>query len=227
MSEFFVIIPAAGESRRYRDLGHPYKPVIWIRTKEGVDASMLSHVEDTAPAGVLMVALPRGVKTPQDSRGHVVSIAKTSGQADTIYQMVRRLPENARVLILDCDMILERRDIETLVRMLDIFDVTVAVTKTFDPNASRVDCVPYPMKFVEKQPISEWGIVGARAFKSAGVLSSALEETIAICDKLKIEPYLSMAMDKYVGTKYAHIIKKYMDWGTPERLKNSGAEIIS
>lgn len=228
MSELFILIPAAGESRRYKEAGYSLpKPTLWIENGDGVRASMLGHVEATLPPGTVMVGLSAGVALPEDCFGNVVRINKTIGQADTIYQMLRGVSENARVLVVDCDMILGRKTLEELVALLNTFDVTIAVTYTFDPNASRVDKIPFPTKFVEKEPISAWGIVGARAFGNAGMLRDALAITVAAAGQNNEEPYLSTAINDYPGVKFAIETNFYVDWGTPERLQETDAKIIT
>lgn len=226
MSNIITVIPAAGESRRYREAGYPtIKPLLTVRNKYGAVGSMLHHVEQSALTETI-VALPAQVMKPIDSISRVVAIFRTIGQADTVYQLVRSLPPSEAVVVMDCDMILGIGDVHTLMQYLELYDMVVAVTESFDPNASRVDTVPFPTRFIEKEPISQWGIVGVRAFRKAGMLANALQITIQNCIKFDTEPYLSTAMNNYPGTKYAHVIQNYQDWGTPERLRESGAEII-
>lgn len=230
MSKTWVVIPAAGESRRFKTEGYRLpKPVLLI-SWQGKILSMVEHVIASLPSGEfeVVVVLPRGVDGPRSlqrsaSVGH---IRLTNGQADTVLQIVRDLPTKDKVLVMDCDMILRSEDIFHVHHSLWAFDLTVAVTKTFDPNASRVDRIPHPELFVEKEPISEWGIVGLRGFRDVGCLTQALETTILTCNRHRTEPYLSMAMNYYPGTRYAHQIFDYQDWGTPERLRQTGAYIV-
>jgi len=230
VSNIWTVIPAAGESKRFREAGYSMpKPLLRIKSPAGEEAYMVQHVIADLPswlrAGVV-IALPSHLDKPIDLEERTISIPHTIGQADTVYQAIKTLPDNDLVLVLDCDMILKSEDILKLVELLNIYDVTVAVTETFDPNASRVDQVPFPSRFVEKEPISKWGIVGARAFKSAAVLSVALERTFDRCTARHQEPYLSMAMNPYPGSKFAHVITDYIDLGTPERIKEAGWEIL-
>jgi NDP-sugar pyrophosphorylase family protein len=166
------------------------------------------------------------VQKPFDSRADVIHIEKTTGQADTIYQTVKNFMPTTPVIVADCDMILSLEDMVTIRKLLGIYDMVVAVTETFDPNASRVDQVPHPNRFVEKEPISQWGIVGVRAFNKAYLLKDALLTTLNDCKHRGVEPYISMAMNYYPGTRYAYVVRGFQDWGTPERLKESGAEIV-
>lgn len=227
MSELYTIIPAAGVSKRFKEAGYETpKPLLYVKSKDGTIASMVAHVVDSAPFENCLIGLPIGQKQPDDLTGAAVGIKSTTGQADTIYQIVRMLDDDSSILVLDCDMVLLTKDIDKLVEMIKVYDVAIAVTETFDPNSSRVDQVPFPTKFVEKEPISQWGIVGARAFKNAGLLTDALRKTLEWAKALNVEPYLSHAINLYPGTKYAHVITEYQDWGTPERLQQSGAVIV-
>lgn len=227
MSNLRIIIPAAGESRRFKDAGYETpKPLLNLRAPDGRIGIMLSHVIRSIPNNLypgLIVALPGNVKIPGNLTGHTTPIYSTRGQADTVYQVASKLLPHDRVLVLDCDMILQQEDVAVLVNMLKIYTVTIAVTETFDPNASRVDTIPFPTRFVEKEPISQWGIVGARAFSRADSLVSSLK---TLLDSTKEEPYLSTAINYHPGNKFAHVITKFTDLGTPDRVKENGWKIL-
>lgn len=225
----WILILAAGQSKRFIEVGYTVsKPLLRVKSKEGVECSMLSHVEDSIPVDYkdIMAVFPVGADTPNDFSNKIIRVSDSIGQAHTAYQVTRILPLDDTVIILDCDMILSQGDIRTVIEMTKIYDVAMAVTKTFDPNASRIDEAPFPTRFVEKEPISEYGIVGIRGFKSCGIITRALEKTLEQCNKSKIEPYLSMAINFYPGVKYAHRITKYVDLGTPDRIKQSGWTIV-
>jgi NDP-sugar pyrophosphorylase family protein len=235
MSELWVVVPAAGDSRRFKDAGYDIpKPLLKVKSKLGIIRYMMEHA--LVPTLFLdghregpIVGLPWDSNPPATGLNYR-RIGKTLGQADTVLQLIKNLPEDDHVLVLDCDMVLQQKDIEMLVALITVgneYDVAIAVTKTFDPNASRVDSIPWPTRFVEKEPISEYGIVGARAFKDIGTLRYALEKTLTLYKNIGKEPYLSVAINHYPGTKYAHLISEYTDWGTPQRIKESGAEIVS
>ena len=209
MSKLWVVIPAAGESRRFKEAGYKTpKPLLHLRNNHGNVDTMINFVKDSIPMGLDVI--------------DVLRLEKTIGQADTVYQTVKNLPFIDSVLILDCDIILRIGDIEHIIEMLNSFDVVMAVTETFDPNASRVNQIPFPTRFVEKETISQYGIISARAFRSCGVLTAALKRLL---DECETEPYLSTAMNYYPGTKFAHLITEYVDLGTPQRIKEAGWEI--
>ncbi len=231
MSNLWRVVLAAGESKRFKEAGYTTpKPFLRIRDSIGLSMPMIVHVvSNLPPVGDkdfyrTVVALPIG--TEYGFGPTTKYIETTKGQADTVLQIVKNLPHEDSILVLDCDTILQTKDIQKLIEMNSVYGVTLAVTETFDPNVSRVDQVPFPTMFVEKEPISQYGIIGARCFRSNLLLIEALEEVMKECAETGKEPYLSMALNHYPGTKFALVIDKFEDWGTPERIKESGAEII-
>lgn len=225
--DLWAIILAAGKSQRFVDEGYTTpKPLLRLRSKGGAECSMLSHIEDSIPIGLdhIFVVLSEGIEKPKDFLGRVIKIRDTKGQADTALKAIKQeIDVNKKILLLDCDMILTTYDQIKIVESLDFYNITVAVTETFDPNSSRVDRIPYPTKFAEKEPISQWGIVSARGFSSAKDLELSLQYAIsAEGDKIS----LSTAMNYHRGSKYAHVITKYIDLGTPQRIEQSGWKIL-
>ena len=224
--DLWVIILAAGQSRRFLEEGYRLpKPLIRLRSKDGAECSMLSHVEDSLPVGFknVVAVLNQNVFSPKDFVGQKFFIKETQGQADTAHQAMKAINEDQKVLLLDCDMILDAVDLLAIASSLNFYDVSVAVTETFDPNASRVDQVPYPSMFAEKEPISQWGIVSARGFKSSKGLEAVLNHALG---KGGMDISLSNALNYYHGSKYAHVIKNYADLGTPQRIEQSGWKIL-
>lgn len=235
MSKPWIVIPAAGESRRFKEAGFSTpKPFLVLEDPSGMQTEMLRHVLLSLPMPYDSRVIV-GTTEPMGDLPHVV-IPHTRGQADTVYQMVKTLPSADPVLVLDCDMLLRTEDITALLHLLTVYDMVTAVAETFDPNASRVDRVPFPTRFVEKQPISQWGMVSGRGFKKCGELAHALQTELATC-AIRValsqghvisqqEPYLSSAMNLYNGTKYAHVITEYVDLGTPQRVEEAQWKII-
>lgn len=223
-----AIILAAGQSKRFQDRGFKTpKPLLEIDYMD-YSASMLAHVQRHIPEGMeILTVLREGMDPPNDIRGGVIHITETRGQAESLYRVISVMREDRPILVHDCDMLLDVLDIHLLMNKLDHYPITVAVTETFDPNASRVDKIPFPDLFVEKQPISRWGIIGARGFDSHKELTKCIEiELRRNINTVDYEPYLSEAMNHFGGQPYALQITDYVDWGTPERIIESGAIII-
>jgi len=231
-SKLWIVVPAAGDSARFRSAGYTTpKPFLKVGPKEGTPDYMIQFVLDSVPNYddvEKIIVLRQEVDIPQDFKAnpHVLRIQSTKGQADTIYKAVKELPGTDAVLVLDCDMILTAADTGRIVGLMENYDSVIAVTETFDPNASRVDSIPYPTRFVEKEPISQWGIVGARAFKCASDLTDALKRAIDRYETINREPYLSVAINYMPGTKVTHLIHDFVDLGTPERIRESGWRIL-
>lgn len=224
MSDTWIVIPAAGESRRFKEAGYmDDKPFLTLADQNDFRALMYQHILFSIPHSVPIKRIVVGTRWELYNLAAAVQIKETKGQADTVYQLVKTLPPDDSVLVLDCDTILKTEDITKLLEFLKVYDMVVAVAETFDPNASRVDQVPFPTRFVEKEPISQWGMISGRGFKSCGDLAYALRQILSDDD----EPYLSTAMNYYPGTKYAHVITEYVDLGTPERIKEAGWKILS
>ena len=223
----WVLITTAGGSKRFKAEGYTKsKALLNLRSPEGVEDLMINHVRRSIPEGHNILIAHTEKYFPLQPHDFRVYLPSTVGQADTILQTLAELPPDKPIIVLDCDTILEQRDIKVLIDSLQIYDVTLAVTETFDPNASRVDQVPFPTLFVEKEPLSQWGIIGARGFSDIGLLTYALQRTMGECRHDGTEPYLSMAMNHYTGSKFAHVIDTYVDLGTPERVRNAGWEIL-
>jgi MobA-like NTP transferase domain len=231
MSKCWCVIPAAGGSKRFFEAGYKtLKPFLWIKS-DGVSRSMLGHVLATVPDNCEpIIALPAGAMRPTDAQVELAIVTQSKGQADTVYQVVKKLPKDDEVLILDCDTILRKEDLSLIVDKLGLFVAGVAVTKNvLDGNMSRIDNPDNPQIFVEKQFISSWAIIGARAFHCVGYLVDVLERYLVHCKATDQEPHLTPAMNLYEGKKYALIISSihWKDWGTPERIDCSGDIILT
>lgn len=229
---FWAVIPAAGSSRRFAEAGYDkIKPLLRVRRATGENASMLAHVASAVPSGMhIIVVLPLGQEVPADvaSSVQVARVPRTLGQADTVRRVVRDLPPDDGVLCLDCDTLMRREDVGAVVNaVIEQYDVAVAVASCDDPEMSRVDQVPHPTLFVEKCRISRWGMISARAFGSAEELSRVLDEIVEEDERAGVEPYLSGALNRYPGNKFAHEVTWWQDWGTPQKLRSTGAAVVT
>lgn len=192
---------------------------------------MLRHVVETIPEARsenINIGIPVGIGVP-GVRGKFHGIWASTGQATTVYQILQSMMvrdgylKPSPVLVLDCDMLLGVEDLIAIVELTQIYRSVVAVTETFDPNASRVDRIPFPTMFVEKEPISQYGIVSARAFDNAVDLKDCIGGYLETLPPER-EPFLSEAMNAYPGPSFAYkLSQSFVDWGTPERVLSSGA----
>src|SRR6266568_4007956 len=210
----WCVVLAAGESKRFIEAGYATpKPLLQIRSRDGIPNSMLGHVCATIPDHCnTIIALSRFLQKPSNVEGSSFSIGRSIGQADTLFQVVKNLPPDDHVLALDCDTILRREDLQVLIDKLKDHVATVAITENvLDGNMSRVDSNINPQIFVEKQFISHWAVIGARGFHNTGYLTEVLRTYITHCKMTEQEPYLTPAMNLYEGIKYAHVIRS-LDW---------------
>lgn len=223
VSELWTLIPAAGRSERFLRAGYGTpKPLLRIRSRDGRTLRMYEHVLERLPRENVLVALPAGCAPCGDAQ--IMHVAETRGQADTVLQMLRRVPDDARVLVHDCDVLLESRDVVTVVGHLETQDMTAAVARSDDGNMSRINAYPIWTSCVEKQNPVSWplGVVGARAWLRA----RELRYDLAALTSEKPDAYLSSAMS--LGWPGLAVwVRSWTDWGTPEAVRESGAEVVS
>jgi hypothetical protein len=247
----WCLIPTVGGSSWAAGHETP-KPLLLVDWR-GTAQHMISHVLDTVPENVrCVVGLPVLWDTP---RTWCLKIfGEMRGSAETVQAMLNimdtcldreTIPDDARVLCLDCDALLATRDISRVLAEIDRgADAAVAVarvrkvkdvaaTMSFARVANEsdwtweldrdIDVAGRVVDLVEKVAISRWGCVSARAFRSAALLRGALE---ALAPH---ETGLTDALAHLVesgGDVRAVAVKKWVDWGTPEALEASGARIV-
>lgn len=228
-----VVVLAAGESRRFAEAGYRVpKPLLPIsRTGTGEKpAAMVTHVMRAVERAVDSLATewwgwvavpPRGELRPGNRRMSVVEVGDSRSQVETLVRVLPGLPEEAPVLVLDCDTLLSPAVMEQLLAhvMGGRYQAALAVTANLDDaNMSRPDSAPHPQRFAEKRlGFSPWGVVGARAFHHVGTL---LEVALKAH-----EDYLTPLFNHYPGAKVTQDAGEWVDWGTPERLVAQGWQI--
>lgn len=224
----YVIVPAAGESQRFKNKGiRISKPFIRFSWKDSDKKRMIDYAIMGA-ASSLSSHLIIGMKLEdciqyreQYPNSICVSILSSTGQADTLLQILRSVNiKNSPILVLNSDQMFTY-PLATFVKQSESFDVALL---TFDtkrnPAYSYVDAYPEFTQAVEKQPISDWAIAGAFYFKDASCLLTALQQQKADSANSNKEPYLSEAINYITGRKLAVNIPSEMviGWGTPEEL---------
>ena len=216
---------AAGRSQRFVDAGYlTPKPALEINWR-GTIAHMVSHVVTQIPSEYVAVVTTGAVRLPI-TWYDVHSIEKTFGPAETTLLGLRRIQHDGPVVVMDCDTIVLRKDLERLVKALEVSAAAVLVYESDDKNMSRIDEYPYPTVFVEKKRISPWGVVSARGFSSAATLRSCLTQVLEEALTIGREPTMSHVLNRYPGVKRAIEIAEWIDWGTPARVIKSGARIV-
>ena len=208
------------------------KPLLRVRWR-GDERMMLEYVLRTLPAGVApLVALPpdasweRRTDKATGRLSKIVVLKKhTLGQAHTVglllFQEEIPVDDDTSVLVLDCDVLLPPETLLEMLRQVRETDVVVAVAPSDKAAMSYVDVVPAFHLVREKQRISQWGVVGARAFRRAGDLRDALARQEDLS-------YLTHTINEMPAcmTRLALPVPDWVDWGTPAALAASGAVIM-
>jgi NDP-sugar pyrophosphorylase family protein len=225
----YVIILAAGQSKRFLEAGidipKPFLEIVW----RGTSVYMLQHVINTIPfkfAGV-HIAVPPGTefKAP---RVWSTEINETKGPADTALQMVSILGDYDTgawdsYLILDCDILNTTNDLD---KLSELNHSGVLVSRSANPAFSYVDKIGSFNHIEEKNRISEYAVQGAYF-----IHKSAYNEFVNLSKLIieaKQEPYLSHVFDAMLSEKIA-LKTSYtpISWGTPRDLILSGARIAT
>jgi NDP-sugar pyrophosphorylase family protein len=215
-----AVVLAAGNGERFKSVSPLPKPFIPIHRPGYGTAMMIEHVLNTIPFGIERYMAVPEMAMLYAPLARYIPIRETRSPVHTLQQVLERMEDDSSLLLLDCDTLVDERDLDRLVYhvMYNGFPCAVAVTSDeTDENMSRVDTVPHPTRFVEKQMISRWGIVSARAFNS----TSRLRQLLQSQPDGPLTPLLGL-----YGSCYAYMIRRrWVDWGTPERLVASGAEV--
>lgn len=231
MLDPYYVIPAAGASSRYVLAGYTTpKPFLYTESPDfRLKRMMINQVINSVPVfhRDVFVGLPANGARFYDSvdTDHTIPIELTKGHADSVRQILDVIQpgSNRPIIVLDCDMILSMDDIRICADLLRVFKLATAVTVNHDPNAARVDKVPYPELFEEKKPISRYAIVSLRGFQNGQLLHENLRK---ICG-VHPESSLTSAMNRTHGLKFAwELHQPFFDLGTPERAEQAKVEIF-
>lgn len=232
-----IVVPAAGRGQRFREIGiETPKPLIRF-ARTGADAaprrSMLEHAISGAPEAVqILVGCPAD-QHDQFSEAlegapctRVVPIRKTTGQADTVLQLLDQTVALNQVLVVNSDQGFKGHLLDLLCRSghhdpqaqhaLFTFDST-------DPRFSYVDRIPRFSLAAEKRVISTHAIAGAYWFACAYDLYRILHEHVQGPTDHAGEHYLSGALEAFAfrhgsGLALPLALGALLSWGTPEQL---------
>lgn len=224
----YVIILAAGQSKRFLEAGidtpKPFLEIVW----RGTSVYMLQHVINTVPFkfDISIAVPPRHVFDIPRVKSYEIS--DTKGPADTAFRMVIALEKYvlntySSYLILDCDILNTTNDLE---RLSELNYCGVLVSRSANPAYSYVDKLGPFDRIEEKNRISEYAVQGAYF-----IHQSAFNEFINISKlviEAKQEPYLSHVFNAMQCEKIA-LETSYtpISWGTPRDLILSGARLAT
>lgn len=219
-----VVVPAAGESKRFREKGiSTPKPLIKFQYGDSEVKAMYQHaINGLEDRRVFLGCKPSHQTEFEaiDDATLIIPIPSTFGQADTVKQIVAGLTGKDPVLVINSDNMF-LYPLHIFIKQAEAFDAAVLV---FDGEGNRaysyVDGFPLFDCGVEKNPISPWAIAGAFYFDTADILKEALQKHEDNISWFGEEPYLSETLSYITGPKLAVQMpkKQLIGWGTPEEL---------
>lgn len=216
-----IIIPLMGSGKRFYDKGYAeQKPFIKINGKP-----MLAHVIEPLERMFKTIYVACNHQTAQEihKRGissaiKTITLANSTGAADTIYQAVQHIDNNNPVMCIDCDTILTIKALERL----KSHKSCIATFK--EPNATGIYSYVkkegfYITSIEEKQVISSEACAGVYIFKNKDVIKDNYIHT----DEWHKENYLSYvvknAIQKGSSFQTEDITSEFNCVGTPYQLK--------
>lgn len=224
-----VIIPAAGNSRRFRDAGIDI-PKGLIRFKRGdVTGAMLEHILcdylEQADCEPPLIVVNENTAFPMQNFSFMVEVARvpaTLGQAHTVFLGLETLGDaiEGPILVLNSDVGYEY-PLEVFCRQAQSFSAAALVFPGEGDTAfSYVDSFPLFTQAREKQVISNWAMAGAYYFSNGFELKCALRSQINSGARHANEFYLSGTFGYLSGEKIAISMQRnqLLQWGTPEDL---------
>lgn len=218
--DIVMFIPACGLGERLA-ARNSQKPFIHINdghfSDQPREAMALDRVMAQTPAGIdIEIALRKDSGFPRTQRGCTVHFMDpTTGQADTIYQWLRRTRTREYVLISNCDNCIDTRSIEEGIASLSSADGIRGLVYTFTPTAEGDERWSY-LKTDSKHCITE--IVEKKAISYEAVAGVYLLNMFALRMALYPEDiYLSQALDRMKGL-YARRAEHYEGWNDLEQL---------
>lgn len=228
----WTLIPAAGRSERFLAAGHELpKPLLRVRHAGRTD-TMIGHVlrelhYDHAPIVACLTPYVRQFRNAVAHQCNVIGVDETVGQAHTVLQALERCgarPDDG-VVTVDCDVVLPHQVSYHVVYRLrnDEDNVVFAVTDRAGPDTSKIDNLIEPTRVKEREPAWRWSVMGQRGVRRAVDLETGLREAM---NREIGQPSLSDALQHVPVPWCAVLATQFMDWGTPESLAASGAELV-
>lgn len=218
-----VIIPAAGESKRFSRKGIKLpKPLIKFSWGDFPKKTMLEHAlhglgDQTVHIGTLVKLAQDFKEAFPPPKFFVHQLSESLGQANTVKQVVDKLAFDSPILILNSDSMFLYPLGAFLVQVNGFDGAAIVFDGKYNPAYSYVDKYPLFDSAIEKDPISPWAMAGAFYFKSKTDFINAYEAYHATSPK---EEHLSEVYNFLPGNKLAVFVPKeqWIVWGTAEEL---------
>lgn len=228
----FTLIPAAGESRRFREVGyHTAKPFLSVGPDGGAETTMLRAVANRAPPGSTILAAVRANEADQTDEdiSYVELWRTTRGQAETVDILASLVPREAAVLVCNVDAV-TTYPLGSLVDACQRMGATAGVLSmpSTDPAHSYVSGLPWVTSTYEKQVVGNTAVAGFYYFRSAGNLRDAIHRHMHDRET-RHELYLTPVLNSIISTHaYPSVLNvplppehKVISWGTPEEYERN------
>jgi len=226
-----LLIPAAGESRRFAEAGYQKPKGLLKMGWRGKRRTMIEHVVESVSDSLAPLIGCR----PQDWEAFaaalpadyvVIPVGASMGQADTVARLAcaPHIGAYDQLLVVNSDnaFAVKEHRLTTFAHNWYANSKASAGAVVFDANEYRfgyIDAYPDFNFGIEKKPISRYALAGAFFFRSARILLDAWAEWRRD-SKPDDEPYLS-GLFKYIeGPKLASMIDRNQlhEWGTPQAI---------
>lgn len=229
-----LLIPAAGESKRFSDAGFAGPKGLLEIEWRGHRATMLEHVIGSVGAILpTVIGIREADKTLFHERmpTHVYkTIEGSSGQAHTVQMMSHVCGANDEMLVINSDNAFDHALPMHMVNRARRMHASISAL-VFNADHERygfVDNYPFFDVGAEKVPISNYALAGAFYFKSGYAFRSAWNSLINT-PFVQAERYLSDMFRFFLDPKLAVLINRshLHEWGTPESLmKDESCKIV-
>lgn len=219
-----IVIPMMGEGVRFSESGYSdYKSMVRVNSKH-----LIKLVIDPVLESFNSVYVICNEENAQqirsiydDSKVNIIILKNpTRGAADTIYQSLEYLPNNQKIVCLDCDTILHKSAIEKLYYDFSNAILTfIDVDKTGIYSYIKLNSDGSIFEIREKQPISTIASAGVYIFENVDILRQSCSNIILESGELYLSRVVNDAI-KYENTFTTMDITNCFDCcGTPFQLK--------
>lgn len=224
-----ILIPAAGNSKRFLDAGITKpKGLIKFSYKGGPLINMIANVLGSYNNRSFFIGTNRHEFLDEFDERDIIQVGNTKGQADTVAKMCEILLRDQPIIIMNCDSgILYPLDV--FYNQVKDFDAGLLVFDGGGNTAfSYINKFPLFDNVAEKQAISSLAVSGVYYFKSYKVLSNLIQKQLQFGISHAGEYYLSGTLGYLEGTKLAVMMQKdqLLNWGTPEDLARDPNVIV-
>jgi len=242
-----IIVPLAGEGRRFAEAGFPEKPFVMLNGKPPIQVVLESLPKPWLEKGnFIFVTKPEYVKRLRSiakELGITYSLKETGptrgAACSTLLakDLISTVEQKNPLIILNGDQIVDFSlfNFNTLANFLslrtqNVIEVggVVLVFKSTDPKWSYVEMDNYSqvVRVAEKEPVSEWATCGIYLWTSTSAFFECAENMIYNERKVNNEYYVAPVYNEILkfrfqtGVVYALEVEEMISLGTPEDVRN-------